>query len=291
MRISEAIAQWCKDIETTFVAGVPGNGILEIMDDLSNKTNVPFVLTRHEQGASMMAYSYAFRTRKPAVAVGSKAPGATNLSIGVMGAYVESLPMIVITAQVHNRHEGFEAFEEIDLAGFFKDITKWSVQVNHPKRTIEVLNEAYRRSMTGRPGPVHIAIPYNFMHEEIEYVKPRLPLINGLINSGTKVLLDVKDTLSNSERPLIIAGGGLPSENVSDVQKLARIIDAPVVHSWLRKIVPDEDPYLVGMAGIGGSPGAQRAIENADTVLILGCRLSQQMTEHYKMKFNKKATL
>src|SRR5699024_6649681 len=132
MKLSKAIAKWCQAIETPFVSGIPGNGILEIMDELSKETEVPFVLTRHEQGSSMMAYSYALHKRQPAVVVGSKAPGATNLSIGVMGAYVESLPMVVITAQVHNRHEKFEAFEEINLEGFFKDITKWSVQVNNP---------------------------------------------------------------------------------------------------------------------------------------------------------------
>lgn len=291
MRVSSAIAKWCEDIETPFVAGIPGNGILEIIDDLSKETDIPFVLTRHEQGASMMAYSYAFQTRKPAVVTGSKAPGATNLAIGVMGAYVESLPMIVITAQVHNRHEGFEAFEEIDLAGFFKDITKWSVQVNNAQRTIEVLNEAYRVAMTGRPGPVHVAIPYNFMNELVEYVPPKLPLVNGTIHPETQILKDVQAELLNAERPLIIAGGGLPFENVEQVRKLARKLDAPIVHSWLRKMVPDDDPYYVGMAGIGGSPAAQRAIAEADVVFILGCRLSQQMTEHYNMKFHKNAKL
>lgn len=291
MRVSSAIAKWCEDIETPFVAGIPGNGILEIIDDLSTQTKVPFVLTRHEQGASMMAYSYAFQTRKPAVVTGSKAPGATNLAIGVMGAYVESLPMIVITAQVHNRHEGFEAFEEIDLAGFFEDITKWSVQVNNAERTIEILNEAYRVAMTGRPGPVHVAIPYNFMTELVEYVPPKLPLVKGTIHPETEVLKDVKEELLNAERPLIITGGGLPFENVEQVQKLSRKLDAPIVHSWLRKMVPDEDPYYIGMAGIGGSPAAQQAIADADVVLILGCRLSQQMTEHYRMKFNENAKL
>lgn len=289
MKVAEAIARWCSDIRTPFVAGIPGNGILEIIDQLDRETDVPFILTRHEQGAAMMAYSYAFHTRKPAVVVGSKAPGAANLAIGVMGAYVESLPMIVITAQVSNRHEGYEAFEEIDLAALFKPIAKWSVEVHHPERTLEILNEAYRRSLSGRPGPVHIAIPYNFMNHEIQsYVPPDMPISLRVQDTGFD---DIVETLRSAERPMIIAGGGVPFANAADVLALARLLDAPVVASWLRKPVPDRDEYCVGMAGIGGSPAAQYAISNADVALVFGCRFSEQMTEHYRMTFAKDAKL
>jgi acetolactate synthase-1/2/3 large subunit len=289
VKVCEAIAQWCRDIETPFVAGIPGNGILEIIDKLSTDTDVPFILTRHEQGASMMAYSYAFQTRKPAVVVGSKAPGATNLAIGVMGAFVESLPMLVITAQVSNAHEGYEAFEEIDLAEFFTSITKWSVQVNNPQRVLEVLNEAYRRAMTGRPGPVHVAIPYNFMQQEVgDYVPPALPVAGTTLQPRLNAIVDV---LRSAERPLIIAGGGVPPQNADDVLAIGRGLGSPIVESWLRKPIPDRDAHCVGMAGIGGSPAAAHAIQDADVVLVLGCRFSEQMTEHYKMAFASDAKL
>lgn len=289
MDVAEAIAKWCVEIETPFVAGIPGNGILEIIDSLDRLTNIPFVLTRHEQGASMMAYSYAFQTRRPAVAVGSKAPGATNLAIGVMGAFVESLPMIVITAQVSSKHEGYEAFEEIDLVGFFKSITKWSVQVHDPNRTIEVLNEAFLRSTTGRPGPVHVAIPYNFMNSEISSYR-HIPSTQ-MFRPNADELIGISDILSAAERPLIIAGGGVPFKRANDVITIAQAIDSPIVTSWMRKSVPDDSPYCIGMAGIGGSPAAQAAIENADVVLALGCRFSEQMTEHYRMRFANNAEL
>jgi acetolactate synthase I/II/III large subunit len=283
MKVCDAIAQWCADVETPFVAGIPGNGILEIIDRLAARDEVPFILTRHEQGASMMAYSYAFQTGKPAVVVGSKAPGATNLSIGVMGAFVESLPMLVITAQVSNAHEGYEAFEEMDLAAFFRPITKWSVQVNNPGRTLEILNEAYRRTMAGRPGPVHVAIPYSFMNHEIDrYVRPSLPVSGTALGRQAHRIVDL---LGSASRPLIIAGGGVPAGNAGDVLAIARDLGCPIVGSWLRKPVPDRDPYYVGMAGIGGSPAAQHAIAGADVVLVLGCRFSEQMTEHYRMAF------
>lgn len=284
MKVCEAIAPWCADIETPFVAGILGNGLLEIADRLAADTDVPFILTRHEQGAAMMAYSYAFQTGKPAVVVASKAPGATNTGIGVMGAYVESLPMLVISAQVSNDHEGYEAFEEIDLAAFFAPITKWSVQANNANRVLELLNEAYRRTLTGRPGPVHVAIPYNFMQREIEqYVPPSIPSADTTI-SGDR-LTDVVELMSSAKRPLIIAGGGVPARNDVDVLVLAEALPAPIVSSWLRKPVSDRHPNFVGMAGIGGSPAARVAIHDADTVLVLGCRFSEQMTEHYRMKF------
>lgn len=283
VKVCEAIAKWCSDVETPFVAGIPGNGILEIIDSMSTGTDVPFVLTRHEQGASMMAYSYAFQTGRPAVVVGSKAPGATNLTIGVMGAYVESLPMLVLTAQVSNAHEGYEAFEEIDLAALFKPITKWSVQVNNPGRTIEILNEAYRRTLTGRPGPVHVAIPYDFMQKDAgPAVRPVRPVSPSTLHPRLDRIVEL---LRSAQRPLIIAGGGVPAQNAADVLAVARGLGAPVVQSWLRKPVPDRDPYCIGMAGIGGSPAARRGIQDADVVLVLGCRFSEQMTEHYRMHF------
>lgn len=293
MILGKAIAKWCKDIETPFVSGIPGNGILDIIDNLSKDTNVPFVLTRHEQGASMMAYSYAYQTKKPAVVTGSKAPGATNLAIGVMGAYIESLPMIVITAQVHNRHDKLEAFEEINLERFFESITKWSVQVNNAERTIEILNEAYRRAMTGRPGPVHVSIPYNFMHEQVEYIQPRLPLQEKIyeMNTDSYVVNEVKNTLVDSKNPLILVGGGVPFKTIEDLIYVSEELDIPIVHSWLRKIVPRENEKYIGMAGIGGSPASKQAIQEADVVLILGSRLSEQMTEHYRMTFNEDAKL
>jgi acetolactate synthase-1/2/3 large subunit len=289
VKVCDAIAQWCADVETPFVAGIPGNGILEIIDSMSTATDVPFILTRHEQGASMMAYSYAFQTGRPAVVVGSKAPGATNLTIGVMGAHVESLPMLVLTAQVSNAHEGYEAFEEIDLAALFTPITKWSVQVNNPARCIEILDEAYRRTLTGRPGPVHVAIPYDFMQMDAgPYVRPMRPLSPTTLHGCADLIVEL---LRSAERPLIIAGGGVPAQNAADVLAVARGLAAPVVQSWLRKPVPDRDPYCVGMAGIGGAPGARRGIQDADVVLVLGCRFSEQMTEHYAMQFAPDAKL
>ena len=284
MKVCEASARWCADIETPFVAGILGNGLLEIADRLDAVTDVPFILTRHEQGAAMMAYSYGFQTGKPAVAVASKAPGATNTAIGVMGAFVESLPMIVISAQVSNDHERYEAFEEIDLAAFYEPITKWSVQANNPDRVLELLNEAYRRTLSGRPGPVHVAIPYNFMQREIAgYAAPTLPTADTVIGGAT--LTATVRRLSTAQRPLIVAGGGVPFDRQDDVLSLAASLHAPIVASWLRKPVPDRHAQFVGMAGIGGSPAARRAIAEADVVLALGCRFSEQMTEHYAMRF------
>lgn len=191
--------------------------------------------------------------------------------------------------QVHNRFEGYEAFEEINLAKFFEPITKWSVQVNNPERTMEILSEAYRRTMSGRPGPVHVAIPYNFMNYEIErYPSPKAPRTPREINVSS---LGIEEVLLNAKRPLIIVGGGLPFEDADDVLAISRLLDAPIVQSWLRKAVPDRDEYCIGMAGIGGSPAAQHAIENADEVLVFGSRFSEQMTEHFRMKFNESAKL
>lgn len=286
MKISEVIAQWCADIHTPFVAGIPASGILDVINCLSRDDvkRPPFVLVRHEQSAAMMACSYAFHTGHPAVVMASKAPGATNLGIGVMGALIESIPMIVVTMQTSNEFERLEAFEEIDLAEFFRPITKWSVQANNPRRVLGLLNEAYIRCMSGRRGPVHVAIPENFMNCEIErYVAPRLPESTTTVNPET--LEKISAVLRSAERPLIIAGGGVAAEMENDLSALAKSLGAPIVASWLRKPVSDSHPNLVGMAGVGGSPSAMTAISRADVIVAFGCRFSEKMTEKYRMHF------
>jgi acetolactate synthase-1/2/3 large subunit len=292
MKLHQAIAQWCADVRTPFVAGIPAAGIIEIAESLASLPGspVPFALTRHEEGAAFMAYGYAFHTRQPAVVMASKAPGATNLAIGVAGAFIESLPMLVITQQVSNENDRLEAFEEMDLAKFFEPITKWSVQANNPGRVMSMLNEAYRRTLTGRPGPVHVALPFNFMNCEIdEPPVPVVPRVATLIRD--EQLGPIVDALRGAERPLIIAGGGLAAKCESDVLALAEKLQVPIVASWLRKPVTDSHPNLLGMAGIGGSPAAKTAIAQADVVLVLGCRFSEQMTEFYRMHFAKGARL
>jgi acetolactate synthase I/II/III large subunit len=136
---------------------------------------------------------------------------------------------------------------------------------------------------------VHVAIPYNFMHQELgAYVRPVRPVSPSTLHPCVDQIVDL---LRSAERPLVIAGGGVPAQNATDVLAVARGLGAPVVQSWLRKPVPDRDPYCIGMAGIGGSPAAQRGIQDADVVLVLGCRFSEQMTEHYAMTFAADAKL
>lgn len=287
MKICDLVAKWCADINTPFVAGIPASGMLQIMESMAEQGGenpIPFILTRHEQAAAMMACSYAFHSGQPAVAMASKAPGCTNLAIGVMSAFIESIPMVIITQQVSNEDENLEAFEEIDLAEFFKPITKWSVQANNPRRINGLLNEAYRRAMTGRRGPVHVAIPFNFIEMEVDdYVPPHLPTEASAIDHS--IFPDITKALATAKRPLIIAGGGVRKETEQYVTRLSEDLNAPIVASWLRKPVSDAHPNLIGMAGIGGSPTAKNAISNADVVLALGCRFSEQMTEFYRMKF------
>lgn len=289
MQVGEYLAKWCEAIEAPFVAGIPGSGVTELIDALGQHTDVPFALTRHEQSAAMMAYSYGFQTRRPAVVAGTKAPGATNLAIGVMGAWVESLPMIVLSAQVASKHIGLEAFEEIDLVRFFDPITKWSVQINSPARLASTLDEAYRLTVGGRPGPVHLCLPYDLMSQEIDETEVRLtPLAEPASDSGID---EAAEMLRAARRPLIVVGGGMPFGADQALMTLAREHRIPVVSAWLRKPVDDLDPYFVGMCGIGGGPASCAAVAEADVVLAMGTRFSEQMTEHYKMRFADDAAL
>src|SRR5690606_10788919 len=141
-------------------------------------------------------------------------------------------------------NDRLEAFEEIDLAKFFEPITKWSVQANNPRRVMGMLNEAYRRTLTGRPGPVHVAVPFNFMSCEIdEPAPPLVPKSTTLIRD--EQLGPIVEALRGAKRPLIIAGGGLQAQCEGDVLALAEALQIPIVASWLRKPVTDSHPNLL----------------------------------------------
>ena len=147
---------------------VPGESYLPIMDALYQHPTIQLIATRHESGAAFMAEGYAKASGKPAVVMATRGVGACNLSIGIHTAYQDSTPMVVFLGQVHSKFRGREGFQEMDLDRFFEPIAKWAVEIRDPERIPEIVQRAFRLSVSGRPGPVVIAFPEDVLAATID---------------------------------------------------------------------------------------------------------------------------
>jgi acetolactate synthase-1/2/3 large subunit len=287
MTVAEFVARTLAREGVGFVAGVPGSGLMEILDTLDREGGVRLVQVRHEQVAALMAVGYGKAARRPAVCVGTRSPGGTNLVMGVTAAFIESVPLVCITGQVPTKYRWKGAFEEADLAEIFRPITKYSVEVQRADRVPDVLWEALRAAQTGRPGPVHVAIPYDLAKVEIaadvldpEQYRPTSPA-----SPHPQALDRAAEVLRKARRPVLIAGGGVWMAEASEAAlRLATLLEAPVVSTWQKKPVAETYPLAMGTMGYGGSAAAAFALRYADVVLAVGTRLWDRTTDEFSFQ-------
>lgn len=287
MTVAEFVARTLMREQVGFVAGVPGSGLMEILDTLNREGGVRLVQVRHEQVAALMAVGYGKAARRPAVCVGTRSPGGTNLVMGVTAAFIESVPLLALTGQVPTKYRWKGAFEEVDLAEVFRPITKFSVDVHRADRVPDVLWEALRAAQTGRPGPVHVAIPYDLAKEEIraevldpERYRPLTPPA-----PDPRALDRAAEVLAQARRPVLVAGGGVWMSGASEAAlRLAQQLGAAVVSTWQKKPVAETDPLSMGTMGYGGSAAAAFALRYADVILALGTRLWDRTTDEFNFQ-------
>ncbi|MGB9867192.1 MAG: thiamine pyrophosphate-binding protein [Bacillota bacterium] len=292
LTVAEAVVRVFNREEVPFVAGVPGGGLMEILDSMYKDPKSRFILVRHEQSASFMAHGYARVQGKPAVCMASRGGGAANMAIGIWGSFVESTPMVAITGQVGTKFLDRGAFEEADVNEFMRPITKWSRQVPTADRVPEYLEEAFRVCQTGRPGPAHLAIPFDFPAQKIReefvegicYTKPSNEVYPSpkLVEAAASLLLD-------SLKPVMIVGGGVISARASqEALDLAEFLTMPVVTTWQRKPMDERHDLVMGNMGVAGTSPSATVLREADVVLAVGCRFSEMSTEQYQLKFGPK---
>lgn len=284
MTVAEFVARTLAREEVGFVAGVPGSGLMEILDTLDREGGVRLVQVRHEQVAALMAVGYGKAARRPAVCVGTRSPGGTNLVMGVTAAFIESVPLVCITGQVPTKYRWKGAFEEADLAEVFRPITKFSVEVQRADRVPDVLWEALRLAQTGRPGPVHVSIPYDLAKVEIqaEVLEPEQYRPLHPPAPDARSLDRAAAVLREARRPVLIAGGGVWMGGASAVAvRLAELLGAPVVSTWQKKPVAETYPLALGTTGYGGSAAAAFALRYADAILAVGTRLWDRTTDEF----------
>jgi len=266
-------------IEVVF--GIPGGAMLPFYDKLYD-SNIRRVLARHEQSATHMADGYARISGRPGICVVTSGPGATNTITGIANAYMDSSPIIVITGQVPVDLMGKGAFQEVDMVGMATHITKWATIIDRVEKVEETIRRALKISMNARPGPVLIDFPKDVQtafHEYKAEKNVKIP-IRSPQNPRPEQIYEAVKILLNSERPVILAGGGIRwAKAYRELMEVAEMLQAPVATTLMGKgSFPEVHPLSLGCVGMHGNPEAYEVIQEADALLVVGARFSDRTT-------------
>ena len=280
------------------VFGYPGGAVLHIYDAIFRQDHVEHILVRHEQAATHAADGYARATGKPGVVLVTSGPGATNAITGIATAYMDSIPMIVLSGQVESRLVGSDAFQETDMVGISRPIVKHSFMVQNASEIPMVVKKAFHLATTGRPGPVVIDVPKDvtdpnakFPYEYPKEVKMRSYQVPGKGHSGQ--IKKAVEALMSAKRPMIYAGGGVIQGNGSELlTKLAKKLGYPVTNTLMGLgCYPATDEQFLGMLGMHGTYEANMAMHYCDVLLGIGARFDDRVTNSDTSKFCPDATI
>ena len=282
MRAADALVKALEAEGVEHIFGIPGGAIIEVYDALYD-SEIEHILTRHEQAAVHAADGYARATGRTGVVFATSGPGATNTVTGITTAYMDSSPIVVMTGQVPRALIGNDAFQEADITGITMPITKHNYLVTDPKALLKTIREAFHIASTGRPGPVLIDLPKDVTMADIEFeYPPKIDLIGykPKLSGHPKQIKRAAELIMKSERPIILAGGGVILSNASEeLVKLAETIPAFVVTTLMGKgAMPENHPLCLGFIGMHGSKYANYAIMESDLVIAVGCRFSDRTT-------------
>ena len=278
---SEIIIECLKEQGVDTVFGYPGGTILNVYDALyKHQDEIHHILTSHEQGAAHAADGYARATGKVGVCMATSGPGATNLVTGIATAYMDSIPLVAITANVNVTALGKDSFQEIDIAGVVMPITKHSFIVKDVHQLADTIRRAFKIAQTGRPGPVLVDVTKDVTANVADY-EAKVPESIERVTSTIKAedIERAVKLIDKSERPFIIAGGGVIAADASqELKKLADKIDAPVCDTLMGKGAYDgTDDKYTGMIGMHGTKVSNFAVNKADLVIVVGARFSDRV--------------
>ena len=279
---SEIVVEVLKEEGVDTVFGYPGGSILNIYDELyKHQDEIHHVLTSHEQGASHAADGYARSTGRVGVCMATSGPGATNLVTGIATAYMDSVPMVAIAANVGLSLLGKDTFQEVDIVGITMPITKHGFIVKDVKDLADTLRRAFKIARSGRPGPVVVDITKNATADKCEFTskKPEIPERKTFDHYTKDDLKAVADIINSCKKPFIYVGGGAVICGASEeVRKLADRIDSPVCDSLMGKgAVSADDPHYTGMIGMHGTKASDKGGSECDVLLALGARFSDRV--------------
>ena len=293
---ADALMRSLKEEGVELIFGYPGGASLHIYDALFNQEDIEHILVRHEQGAVHAADGYARACGKPGVVFVTSGPGATNAITGLATAYMDSIPVVVISGQVKSHLIGTDSFQETDMIGVSRPIVKHSFLAQRAEDIPEIVKKAFHIATTGRPGPVVIDIPkdvsepsytFDFSYPEevdIRSYKPVEEGHSGQIRRAAKLIL-------KSEKPVIYTGGGVIQDEASEeLTQLAKMLNFPVTNTLMGLgAYPGTDEQFIGMLGMHGTYQANMVMHECDLILAVGARFDDRITnEPKKFSLNSK---
>ena len=290
---SEIVVECLKEQGVDTVFGYPGGAILNIYDALyKHSDEIRHILTSHEQGAAHAADGYARATGKVGVCLATSGPGATNLVTGIATAYMDSVPMVAITANVTLPLLGKDSFQEVDIAGVTMPITKHGYIVKNVENLADSLRKAFEIARSGRPGPVLVDITKDATGDSCEFTPMKRKEQEPAISCTEAEIEQVLTFIEQSEKPFIYLGGGAVISEASDeVARFAELIDAPVCDTLMGKGAFDgTSPRYTGMIGMHGTKASNLGVSQCDLLIALGARFSDRVTGNPK-KFAENARI
>ncbi len=282
---SEIVIECLKEQGVDTVFGYPGGAILNIYDALYQyKDEIHHVLTSHEQGASHAADGYARATGKVGVCLATSGPGATNLVTGIATAYMDSVPLVAITANVGRPLLGKDSFQEVDIAGIVMPVTKHSYIVKDVNALADTLRKAFHIAKSGRPGPVLVDITKDVTGAKAEYTAKSPEPVARFADYTENDLARAVQMIQGSVRPFIFAGGGVTIAGAQEeLIQLAHTIQAPVCDSLMGKgAFPGTEEFYTGMLGMHGTKASNLGVTESDLLIVVGSRLSDRVTGNAK---------
>lgn len=282
MKVAEAIIQCLQKENIDIVFGYPGATVIPIYEALRN-SSIKHILVRHEQAAGHSASGFARTKKTVGVCIATSGPGATNLITAIATAYMDSIPLVIITGQVKSTLIGKDVFQEADITGATESFTKHNYLVKSAEDVPRIMKEAFYIARTGRPGPVLIDIPVDIQLENIEFSYPEevnirgyKPKFEGHKGQIKKALEKIKE----SKRPLICVGGGIVSGGAKEeLKEFINKSKIPVVHTLMGKdSINSDNQYYVGLIGSHGFLYANKAVSKADTLILIGTRIADRAT-------------
>lgn len=280
---AEAVVRSLGLLGVTDVFGLPGGAIMPVYDPLMDDETVRHILVRHEQGAGHAAEGYASASGRTGVAIATSGPGATNLVTAIADAYMDSVPMVCITGQVHAPLMGTDAFQEADIVGITMPITKHSFLVKRAEDIPAALAAAFEIASTGRPGPVLVDITKDAQEAKAPFVWPPvvdLPGYRPVTKAHGKQVHAAAALITEASKPVFYVGGGVVRAGAAaELLALAEATGAPVVTTLMaRGVFPDSHPQHLGMPGMHGTVPAVLALQESDLIVALGARFDNRVT-------------
>ncbi|NOQ30288.1 MAG: acetolactate synthase large subunit [Helicobacteraceae bacterium] len=269
--------------EVEVIFGYPGGAIMNVYDEIYKQNKFQHILSRHEQAAVHSAEGYAKKSGKVGVSLITSGPGFTNAVTGLADAYMDSIPMVVISGQVPMSLIGTDAFQEIDAVGISRSCTKHNYLVTDAADLPRVMKEAFYIASTGRPGPVHIDIPKDVTAQIAEFNYPKnisLDTYKPTTKGNVRQIKKAIDAIEKASRPLLYLGGGIINANATEqVREFASMCGIPAVETFMgRGVMGDSNPLRIGMLGMHGNYASNMAISECDLVIGIGVRFDDRVT-------------